>query len=160
MIRSAEVGDAESICEIYNHFVRESTATFEEVPVSADDMSQRIRNIRGRLPWLVLEQDGVLAGYAYAAPWMTRSAYRYSVETTIYVGPAVAGKGIGTELYRALVTDLRTRDLHCAVGIIALPNPGSVALHEKLGFRRIGQFSEIGRKFGQWIDVGYWQLLL
>jgi L-amino acid N-acyltransferase YncA len=148
------------ICGIYNHYVRETVVTFEETPVAEHEMAQRIVDVTARLPWFVWEQGGAIQGYAYATAWKPRSAYRHSVESTVYLAPAATGRGIGTELYRALIDDLRGRHAHCVVGGIALPNVPSVALHEKLGFKRVGQFGEIGWKFGQWVDVGYWQLVL
>ena len=160
MIRPCEVSDAAAICSIYNHFVRNSIATFEETPVIEQDMVQRIRTVIDHLPWLVWEQDGAISGFCYASPWRARSAYRHSVETTVYLSPESTRRGIGAQLYRELVSRLRSLDIHSAMGVIALPNPASVAVHEKTGFRKVGQLHEIGRKFDQWIDVGYWQLML
>jgi phosphinothricin acetyltransferase len=158
--RNCAPADAPRICEIYNHYVRETVVTFEEVPVSAQEMRERIAAVTNNLPWLVWESDRSLVGYAYATPWKPRSAYRFSVESTVYLDPAFVGLGIGTALYRALIERLRTRDLRCAVGGIALPNPASIALHEKLGFAKVGQFKQVGFKHGRWIDVGYWELVL
>lgn len=161
MIRACTTADAAAICEIYNHYVRHTVITFEEVPVVVADMAQRILDVTARLPWLVADdEEGVLVGYAYATPWKPRSAYRFSVESTVYVAPGYVGRGVGTALYRELVAGLRALDVHCAVGGIALPNPASVKLHEKLGFKKIGQFVEIGRKLDRWVDVGYWELIL
>lgn len=160
MIRTAQLADAEAICEIYNHFVSNSIVTFEERPVAEPEMRQRIENTLQHLPWCVWEDRGRVEGYAYASPWRTRSAYRFSVETTVYVSPSRARRGIGSNLYRALLDDLRERGFHAAVGGIALPNPASVAFHEKLGFREVARFREVGFKQGRWIDVGYWELLL
>ena len=160
MIRSCEKSDAAAICRIYNHYVRNSIATFEETPVTDKDMVQRIRTVIDHLPWLVWEQDEAITGFCYASPWRARSAYRHSVETTVYLSPEFARRGIGAQLYRELVSRLRSLDIHSAMGVIALPNPASVAVHEKTGFRKVGHLHEIGRKFDQWINVGYWQLLL
>ena len=160
MLRSSTPSDAPRICEIYNHYVRDTVVTFEESPVPEREMSERIAGVTSHLPWLVWEQDSTIVGYAHATPWKTRSAYRFSVESTIYLDPKLVGRGIGTTLYRALIDELRERNVHCAVGGIALPNPASIALHEKLGFVKIGQFEEIGWKHGRWIDVGYWELVL
>lgn len=160
MIRACLPSDAAQLCEIYNYYVRETVVTFEEEPVAERNMEQRIREVSEGLPWLVWEQGGSIVGYAYATPWKVRSAYRHSIESTVYLSPSFVGCGIGTRLYQALVTELRRRKVHCAVGGIALPNPASIALHEKLGFSEIGRFREIGWKFGRWIDVGYWQLML
>ncbi len=106
------------------------------------------------------DDGGAVVGWAYATAWKARSAYRFSVETTVYVAASHQGRGIGAALYGALLGDLRGRELHSAVGGIALPNPASVALHEKLGFKKIAHFAEVGRKFDRWVDVGYWQLIL
>lgn len=159
-IRPCLPADASRICEIYNHYVRETVVTFEEVPVADDDMARRIAEVTERFPWFVSERDGVVVGYAYAARWHARSAYRFSVESTIYLDPDAGGRGIGSELYSALLAELSRRKVHCVIGGIALPNPSSVALHEKLGFRKVGQLDEIGWKFGEWVDVGYWQQVL
>ena len=159
MIRACTAADAAAIAEVYNHYVHETVVTFEETPVSAAEMAQRISEVGARFPWLVWD-DGAVVGWAYATPWKTRSAYRFSVETTVYLATSHQGRGIGASLYRALIDELRARDVHSAVGGIALPNPASVALHEKLGFRKVAQFAEVGRKFDRWVDVGYWQLIL
>jgi phosphinothricin acetyltransferase len=160
MIRPCLPSDAPQVCEIYNHYVRNTVVTFEEVDVTEREMAQRISEIRSQLPWLVWEEEGTIAGYAYAAPWKTRSAYRFSVETTVYLSRTAIGRGIGTRLYKVLLVDLRERKIHSVIGGIALPNAASVALHERLGFAKIAQFKEVGWKFDKWIDVGYWELLL
>jgi phosphinothricin acetyltransferase len=160
-VRNAIGDDAEFITSIYNHFVLTTSISFEEAAVSAQEMAQRIADIQAAgLPWLVAEFDGVVAGYAYASKWRVRHAYRFSVECSVYLAPDSAGKGIGTALYRALLARLRAGGYHLAIGGIALPNPASVALHEKLGFEKVAQFKEVGFKFGRWSDVGYWQLKL
>lgn len=161
VLRPAASDDAQRICEIYNHFVAETVVTFEEQPVTEDQMERRISDLSViGLPWLVKEVDGEIIGYACATPWKSRSAYRHSVESTIYLAPEFTGRGIGSELYRALIDELRTRTYHCAIGGIALPNAASIALHERLGFEKIGLFREVGWKLGRWVDVGYWELLL
>jgi phosphinothricin acetyltransferase len=160
MIRPCTPRDAAAICAIYNPFVRDTVITFEETPVSTAEMAQRITDVTVSFPWLVADEEGAIAGYAYATPWKTRSAYRFSVETTVYVASGHVRRGLGMALYRELIAALRKLDVHCAVGGIALPNPASVALHEKLGFNKIGQFVEVGRKFDRWVDVGYWELIL
>jgi len=161
LIRAATHADATAIGAIYDHYVRETVVTFEETEVGADAMATRIADVQSRgLPWLVVECDGRVAGYAYAGPWKARSAYRHTVESTIYLAPAYTGRGLGPPLYRALVDALRACGTHTVIGGIALPNAASIALHEKAGFRPIGRFAEVGRKFDRWIDVGYWQLLL
>ena len=152
--------DAEAIAEIYNHYVRKTVVTFEEVPVAVEEMAQRILDVGARFPWLVSDDGGRAVGWAYATAWKARSAYRFSVETTVYVAESHQGRGLGLALYSELIEELKTRQVHSAVGGIALPNPASIALHEKLGFRKIAQFVEVGRKLDRWVDVGYWQLIL
>jgi L-amino acid N-acyltransferase YncA len=160
MLRICTPPDAAQICEIYNHYVRETVVTFEESPVPEADMAQRISDVTARLPWLVWEADGAIIGYAYAAPWKARAAYRHSVESSVYLAPQATGRGLGSQLYAALIAELRQRGLHCVIGGAALPNPASVSLHEKLGFRKVAQFPQVGFKFGRWVDVAYWQLIL
>lgn len=158
MIRAATMDDANTIARIYNHYILNSVITFEEEAVSPTEMAGRIGKVQAAsLPYIVDERDGDVIGYAYAGRWHERSAYRYSVETTIYLDADHLGKRIGGALYAALLSQLKERGLHVAIGGIALPNAGSVALHEKLGFRKVAHYAEVGFKFDRWIDVGYWQ---
>jgi L-amino acid N-acyltransferase YncA len=160
MIRYAKTDDAAEICKIYNHYVLGTTITFEEEPVSTDEMAQRIAETLQSLPWLVWERDESLQGFCYASKWKGRCAYRQSVESTVYVRADSIGRRIGFQLYRALLDELRQRKFHNCHWGIALPNDASVALHEKLEFEKVAQFREVGNKFDRWTDVGYWQLLL
>jgi phosphinothricin acetyltransferase len=160
MIRAATPDDAAAIAAIYNHYIATSTISFEEQAVTAAEMAQRIRDVSATLPWLVREDGGRIAGYAYATKWRVRSAYRFAAETSVYVEHGRGGQGIGSALYTALLAELRARGIHMAIGGIAQPNPASVALHERLGFVKVAHFSEVGRKFDRWIDVGYWELKL
>jgi phosphinothricin acetyltransferase len=160
LIRPVLPADAGRICEIYNHYVTKTIVTFEEQPVSADEMRMRIAAVAEKLSWLVLERDGRVAGYAYAAPWKARIGYRFSVESSIYLAPEHVGRGFGRALYGALLQALPPLGIRCVIGGAALPNPGSVALHERLGFSKVAHFSQVGRKFDRWIDVAYWQRLL
>lgn len=160
-IRSAGTADAEAIATIYNHYVRDTIVTFEETPVSAEEMSVRIADVASAsLPWLVAESDGAVIGYAYATRWKPRFGYRYSAEITVYLAAGREGSGVGTRLYEQLFSGLRERGIRAAVGGIALPNAASIALHEKMGMRKVAHFSAIGIKFDTWIDVGYWQIEL
>jgi L-amino acid N-acyltransferase YncA len=161
VIRPAAAADATAIAVIYNHYVRESIATFEEDPVNDGEIARRISDVqRSSLPWLVAERDDSVIGYAYAVPWRGRSAYRFSAEITSYLAPDQTGRGIGAQLYTRLFQILEERGLHAVLGGISLPNPASVALHEKFGMRKVAHFSEVGFKFGHWIDVGFWERLL
>lgn len=161
MIRPATIADAAAIASIYNHYVLQTTVTFEEEAVASEDMAQRITGtLAADLPWLVWEENNRVLGYAYASPWKSRCAYRYAVESTVYLDKTTIGRGIGTKLYSTLIASLKTQKLHCIIGGVALPNAASVALHEKFGFQKVAQFKEVGWKFNQWIDVGYWELIL
>ena len=160
-LRDATADDAAAIAAIYNHYVETTVISFEEAPVTAAVMQERIAGVQqDGLPWLVAIADGKVAGYAYATKWRVRAAYRFSVESSVYLDKARAGKGMGTALYQALFARLRAGGRHLCIGGIALPNDASVALHEKMGFTKVGQFREVGLKFGRWIDVGYWELRL
>jgi len=161
MFRSATTADADAIARIYNPYVVDTVATFEEAPVAVVEMAQRVRSVlASELPWLVAEEAGEVVGYAYAARWRPRNAYRFAAETTIYLDPGAIGRGLGTELYAALFDALRARAMRVAIGGIALPNPASVALHEKLGMSKVAHFADVGFKLDRWVDVGYWQLHL
>ena len=158
MIRPVTAADAAAIAAIYNHYVTNTTVTFEEEPVSASEMARRIETVvSSGQPWLVAEVDGKVAGYAYATRWHHRHGYRYSAEVTVYLGPDFGGRGIGSALYRELFPLLESSGIRSLVGVIALPNAASVALHEKFGMQKVGHLKAIGMKFGEWIDVGYWQ---
>ncbi|WP_149195662.1 arsinothricin resistance N-acetyltransferase ArsN1 family B [Luteimonas suaedae] len=161
VIRPAMPGDAEAIARIYNHYVADTCVTFETEPLSGAEMAQRIADtLELPLPWLVADADGAIAGYAYASKWKGRCAYRYSVETTVYLDPLSTGQGLGRRLYVALIDAVKAQGMRTAIGGIALPNAASIALHERLGFRKVGHFEQVGFKQDRWIDVGYWQRLL
>lgn len=159
-IRDVKPEDASAICAIYNQHVRETIVTFEFDEVDEATMRQRFDFVTKTYPWIVFEEGGVLCGYAYATEWRKRIAYRQTVETAIYVAAEAQGRGVGRKLYLALIERLRLsrEDFHVALGAIALPNPASIALHERLGFKKVAEFPEVGRKFDRWIDVGFWQL--
>lgn len=159
LIRPIAANDSEAVARIYNHYVRDTVVTFEEEEVAAVEMGRRIDQVQNALlPWLIAEEGGAVIGYAYASKWHSRSAYRYSAEATVYLDPLHTGRGVGRSLYRKLLAVLREKDIHSVVGVIALPNPASIALHEQLGFSKVAHFREIGFKFDRWVDVGYWQV--
>lgn len=161
MIRPVSLDDAPRIAEIYNYYVTDTVITFEEEIVSADEYVDRIKNVLSKgLPWIVAEVDGKLVGYAYATEWRTRVAYRFTVETAVYLDHQEVGNGSGSALYRALIEELKSRGFKTIMGLVALPNPVSQKLHEKFGFKKVGEYKQVGRKFDRWIDVGSWQLML
>lgn len=160
-IHAASATDAARICAIYNNYIATSVISFEEQTVSEAEMVGRIRDVNAAgLPWLVATLEGQVMGYAYATKWRARPAYRHSVETSVYLDQEMRGRGCGAALYRSLIEELRARGLHAVIAGIAQPNDRSVALHERLGFRKVAHFPEVGFKFDRWIDMGYWQLNL
>ena len=160
-IRDASTADAPAIVAIYNHYILTTTISFEEDSVDAGTMAGRIADIQqGGYPFLVLTDGERIAGYAYATKWRVRHAYRFAVESSVYLSPGDGGKGHGAALYAALLARLADSGFHTVIGGIAQPNPASEALHEKFGFRKVAHFSEVGFKFGRWIDVAYWELKL
>jgi L-amino acid N-acyltransferase YncA len=160
-IRNVEPKDAARIADIYNHYIATSMITFEVDPVSAAEIEKRIREVARTYPYLVLEDDeGEPAGFAYASKFREREAYRYTAEVTIYFDKDRTGKGLGGPLFAALLDRLGKTEITALIGAIALPNGPSVRLHEKFGFRKVAHLEKVGYKFGQWIDVGYWELLI
>jgi phosphinothricin acetyltransferase len=161
IIRAARPEDAPSLCAIYNHYISETVITFEENPISEIEMQNRLSKYEQQnFPFLVAEVSGQLLGYAYASSWRERSAYRFAVETSVYLSTQHFGKGLGTKLYLSLFNELKTRGFKIAIGCITLPNEISIKLHENLGMRKVGHFEKVGLKFDQWLDVGFWQLEL
>ena len=160
MVRNIEIKDAAIIADIYNYYVRNTIITFEEDAVSAIEMEERIKNVSLKYPWIVFEQNCEVIGYAYAGEWKSRCAYRYSAEVSVYVKHGFTGNKTGTILYKELIEKLKSTDIHSLIAGISLPNEISIAIHEKFGFSKIGQFIEVGRKFNKWIDVGYWEKIL
>lgn len=161
LIRDATPEDAAAIAAIYNVYVAGTCISFETAPVPDDEMRARMAEVTDAdLPWLVAADDTEVLGYAYASKWKGRCAYRHSVESTVYLGEAHHGRGVGRQLYAALLERLRGQGFRTAIGGIALPNAASVALHERLGFEQVAHFREVGFKQDRWIDVGYWQRML
>ncbi|MDR1211623.1 MAG: GNAT family N-acetyltransferase [Spirochaetaceae bacterium] len=160
MIRGVKSEDAGAIVFIYNYYIKNSPATFEEIPLSARDMAARIRAVGENYPWIVWEENGEILGYAYMHRYHERAAYRYTAEDSVYVRAGCEGRGIGRALLEHLIGVARKMEIRVLLSIITVPNAASVGLHEKFGFTKVGQFPEVGYKFDQWLDVGYWELLL
>ncbi|REJ79176.1 MAG: N-acetyltransferase [Acidobacteria bacterium] len=158
-IRQATREDAGQVAEIYNYYVTQTHHTFETEPVDESEMGSRIERSGSEYPFLVAEADGVVVGYAFAAQFKLRQAYEHSAEVSIYVRNDAKQKGIGTRLYDRLFDELAETLTHAYIAGIALPNDASIRFHEKLGFKKVAHFEEVGYKLGRWIDVGYWELL-
>jgi phosphinothricin acetyltransferase len=154
-VRDAQSADMAAVQAIYAHHVLHGRATFEEVPPTRDDLlSRRAAVLAAGLPYLVAEVDGEIAGYCYAVPYRPRPAYRHTIEDSVYVAHDRAGRGIGRALLRTLVERCEQgpwRQLLAIVGNSG--NAGSLALHESLGFQRIGVLRSVGFKLGAWTDT-------
>lgn len=160
MIRNVKKEDANQICNVYNYYVENTIITFETEKVSLAEMEKRISEISTSLPWIVYEEDEKVIGYAYASKWKGRCAYKYSVESTVYIQNNYLGKGLGSKLYQQLLEELKKTKIHAVIGGIALPNDKSQKLHENFGFKKVAHFTEVGFKFNKYIDVAYWELIL
>jgi phosphinothricin acetyltransferase len=161
LIRHAEPEkDAEACAAIYAPFVTDSAVSFEDVPPDADEFARRIAATSERYPWLVGEEAGAVAGYAYATRWRDRAAYRWTTEVAVYVGEAYRRRGLARQLYGSLFALLARQGLRMVCAGVTLPNDPSVALHEACGFQPVGIFRRVGFKHGRWWDVGWWQLQL
>lgn len=159
-IRVATRADAHALLAIYGPIVRDTAISFElEVPAE-DEFARRIAEVLPERPWLVALESGEVIGYAYAGAFRSRPAYRWSVEVSVYVAEPARGQGVGGALYGALLRILRSQGYVSAYAGITLPNPGSVRLHERLGFRAVGVFHRAGFKLGAWRDVGWWECAL
>ena len=160
LIRAATFEDAEAIARIYNWYIEHTAITFEESLIDAAVMRERICIEDATRLWLVLEIDNVVQRYACAARWKDRSAYRFFREVSIYLDQSAIGHGHGKRLLAALLDVLRETPIHLLIAGISLPNDASIGLHEAFGFEPVGDFSEVGFKFNEYLDVGYWQLKL
>ena len=153
MIRFAAAKDAAELLEIYAPYVTGTTVSFEyEVP-AVEEFRRRVEETSARYPYLVWEEDGALLGYAYAHPYAARPAYQWSAELTVYLRQGVSRRGLGSQLYGALMELLRLQGVRNVYGCVTAENTASVAFHHALGFREAGRFSQVGYKLGRWLDV-------
>jgi len=162
-LRTAKLDDAQAIARIYAHYVLTSCSTFEETPPDSGEVRTRMTDLlRGGFPWIVAElSDGAIAGYAYAGPFKPRSAYRFTVENSVYVHPERLRRGLGTALLRRLITECEACGFRQIVAVIGdSANGASRHLHASLGFSDAGMLRATGFKFGRWVDVVLMQLSL
>jgi phosphinothricin acetyltransferase len=155
LIRLAGPADAAAIAAIYRPYVEGSRISFEESAPEAAEMAARMGSALH--PWLIAEENGRALGYASSSPYHRRPAYRWTVETSIYLAPEAQGRGLGRELLSRLLDLLTRQGYVTAIAAIALPNPVSIALHERLGFTPAGTYAGVGYKLDQWTDVSLWQ---
>ena len=154
-IRLASASDAEAIASIYRPYVESSRISFEERAPDAAEIASRMRSPLH--PWLIAEEAGRVVGYASSSPYHRRPAYRWTVETSIYLAAEAQGRGIGRELLSALIETLTRQGYVTAIAAIALPNPVSIALHQRLGFVPAGTYRGVGFKLDEWTDVSLLQ---
>ncbi len=157
-IRKIEERDAEQCLTWYNYYVLHTTISFEETPVRIEEFRDLICSVTESYPWIVLEADGQLKGYAYLSPFNTKSAYRFSADVTVYLDPSQRGMGYGTALMKALMEEAEKRGIRKLVSLVTVGNTASEHLHEALGFERSAVLHHIGCKFGTWLDLEYYTL--
>ena len=158
-IRPVEAGDLGELTRIYNHYIRETAITFDSEPYTVKERRPWLESFRAASPYrcFVAEVDRAAVCWASSGQFRRKAAYATSVETSIYLDPEATGMGLGTQLYQALFDSLADLDIHLALGGITLPNPASVALHERFGFESVGVFREVGWKQGRYWDVQWFQ---
>jgi phosphinothricin acetyltransferase len=162
-LRNATRDDVPEIARIYGHYVQTTCFTFEEATPSQDEMRTRLQRVREtHLPWRIAEaSDGTVIGYVYATPFRPRSAYRFTVENSVYVAPEQTRRGVGIALMRDLLRECSGLGYRQMVAVIGdSTNGGSLRLHTRLGFRTIGHQLAVGFKFGRWVDVVQMQMAL
>jgi L-amino acid N-acyltransferase YncA len=159
-IRVVEEKDVAAILAIYSPFVLESSTSFEVSLPSEAEMWERILSTRNEYPYLVYETGNTLAGYAYVSNHRQREAYRWSKEISVYIDPRFRGKRIATALYSALFSIVKMQGITNLLAGISIPNPASIGFHEKMGFRKVGEYTAVGYKHGKWHNVGWWELNL
>lgn len=157
-IRHGREADLSDISTIYNHEVANSIVTFDLEPPTIAYWEQRLAGAHpGDHLLVAVDADQDVVGYAYSWSFRPRPAYENTRETSIYLDPSVRGRGIGRRLYPALLDAMAQTGVHSAIAAVALPNAGSVALHKACGFEHVGTMREVGNKFGQWIDMAWYQ---
>ena len=160
-IRPVKEADSEAIAGIYNYYVRETTVTFDEEPLTVARMRERVAGISRSWPYLVAEDAGEIIGYCYVHPWKEKIAYGRTLETTVYLRSGMTSRGVGRRLMETLIGECRSRGgIHSLIACITTENEGSRRFHASLGFEEVSHFREVGYKFGRYLDVTDMELLL
>lgn len=160
IIRDFTAHDVAPASRLTNYYIEHTAVHFGMHPYTPEEFGAIWTGSRSVYPWLAADIDGIFAGYAKGSRWREREAYAKTVEVGLYVDAAFHRRGVGRALYTELLARLKAQGFHTAVGGVSLPNEGSVRLHESMGFRKVGEFKQVGHKFGQWHDTGFWQILL
>jgi len=159
-IRIAVPEDASGMLKIYAPYINNTSLTFETEVPSIENFAERIKKYLVTWPWIVVEQDDVIVGYAYASQYRERTGYQWSVESSIYISEEFKREGVGKALYKTLFIILKNLGYRNVYAVINLPNEASVHFHEKCGFRYFATYDQVGYKLGQWKDVGWWRYIL
>ena len=160
MIRPVNLKDAKNIVDIYNYYIKNTTITFEDTELSVEEMRLRIENLCKKNIYFVYENDGQILGYCYAHHWKERAAYGKTYEISIYLDINVQGKGIGSLLIRRLIEECKKEQCHALIACITAENTSSIKFHQKFGFKQVSSFKEVGFKFGRFLDVNDYELML
>jgi len=155
LIRTATLKDVDAILAIYAPYVEQTTFTFEYIVPSRQEFAARMENLMPRYPWLVLEEDGVVKGYAYGSPFNERAAYGWTADLSVYLDMNCRSRGYGRQLYESLMRLMQLQGVRNVYGIVTDPNPVSYQFHEKMGFEEKGHFEHIGFKHGKWLNVNF-----
>jgi L-amino acid N-acyltransferase YncA len=160
MIRNVHINDAKQLLDIYNYYVINTVVTFDLEALTLEMFKDKITTITSDYPFIVYEENNEILGYAYGSKFRPKSAYNHTIESTVYLKHGEQGKQIGSKLYSELLRLLKLQQAHVVLGVLTLPNDASVKLHEKFGFKQVAHLKEVGLKFGNWQDVGFWQLTM
>lgn len=160
MIRQIITSDIPEILPIYNYHVQNTVVTFDIIPLSLEQFTEKVKRISNEFPFLVYIENNEILGFTYASKWRQKPAYNHTVESTVYTKNSAQRKNIGTKLYHELLKQLTVKGYKIVIGGISLPNEPSIKFHEKFGYEKVGHFSKVGKKFDKWVDVAFWQLNL
>lgn len=160
MLRHFTKDDIAALLDIYNYYVTNTVATFDIKPLKLQTFEKKLNDINSKYPFLIFEEEKQILGFAYASKFRPKPAYKFTVEATVYVKHTAHGKHIGSQLYKALIHELKQTDTHTILGVLTLPNEASIKLHQKFGFEEVAHLKELGYKFGAWHNVAIYQLRL
>ncbi len=160
MIRKVRIQDAEAICQIYNYYIENSNYTFDTDPRDLHQVVSQIESVTDKTPYFVFENEGCIEGFCYVHPWKEKAAYARTYEVTVYLHPTATGKGLGKLLMQKLIEASRALDVHALIACITEENEKSFKLFENLGFKQVSSFTEVGQKFGRWLGVVDYELVL